>query len=193
MSGVKINQKPDPIKSGSLAGVKGQLIKDEKATLNVIPELDGCGFDLNTKGSLSGFEDSLEILAQYAGSKFPSSAGYMGLVMRNLKAVIFDEHVYPEGVCDAEPSKRNLYKWNLLMTRFMKNEDALMIMMMTLYTIIWGSTCVLIDTYGVDAVVKDDIKGKASSGMRRFYSVLIQQDGKFKEQLVGDVGNTPIG
>ena len=48
------------------------------------------------------------------------------------------------------------------------------------------STRDLIDIYGVDTVVKDDIKGKASSEMRGFYSVLIQRAGKFKEKLGGD-------
>ena len=61
--------------------------------MNVIPELDCCVFDFNTKGSLSGFEDSLEILAQYAGSKLPSSAGDMGLVIKNMEAVVLDDPV----------------------------------------------------------------------------------------------------
>lgn len=41
------------------------------------------------------------------------------------------------------------------------------------------TTRVLVDIYGVDAVVKDDINGGASSEMRGFYSSLIQRAGRF--------------
>lgn len=44
------------------------------------------------------------------------------------------------------------------------------------------TTRVLVDIYGVDAVVKDDINGGASSEMRGFYSNLIQRAGRFNEK-----------
>lgn len=42
------------------------------------------------------------------------------------------------------------------------------------------TTRVLVDVYGIDAVVKDDMEGGASSEMRGFYSSLIQRAGKYK-------------
>mmetsp|Transcript_14766 Transcript_14766/g.21091 ORF Transcript_14766/g.21091 Transcript_14766/m.21091 type:complete len:831 (+) Transcript_14766:26-2518(+) len=47
------------------------------------------------------------------------------------------------------------------------------------------TTRVLVDIYGVDSVVKDDIEGGASSEMRAFYSSIIQRAGKFKENRGG--------
>ena len=47
------------------------------------------------------------------------------------------------------------------------------------------STRILVDVYGLDAVVKADLEGGASSEMRGFYSGLIQRAGKFKEKLGG--------
>ena len=44
------------------------------------------------------------------------------------------------------------------------------------------TTRVLVDIYGVDAVVKDDINGGASSEMRGFYSSLIQRAGRFNQK-----------
>lgn len=47
------------------------------------------------------------------------------------------------------------------------------------------TTRVLVDMYGVDAVVKDDKEGGASSEMRGFYSNLIQRAGRFNKQNGG--------
>ena len=47
------------------------------------------------------------------------------------------------------------------------------------------TTRVLVDVYGVDAVVKDDRDGGASSEMRGFYSSLIQRAGKFNKKKGG--------
>ena len=47
------------------------------------------------------------------------------------------------------------------------------------------TTRVLIDIYGVDAVVKDDLDGGASSEMRGFYSSLIQRAAQFNKKNGG--------
>ena len=47
------------------------------------------------------------------------------------------------------------------------------------------TTRVLVDIYGVDAVVQADISGGASSEMRGFYSSLIQRAGRFNEKNGG--------
>ena len=47
------------------------------------------------------------------------------------------------------------------------------------------TTRVLIDVYGVDAVVKDDRDGGASSEMRGFFSALIQRAGQFNKKRGG--------
>ena len=47
------------------------------------------------------------------------------------------------------------------------------------------TTRVLVDVYGVDAVVKDDRDGGASSEMRGFYSSLIQRAGQFNKKRGG--------
>ena len=47
------------------------------------------------------------------------------------------------------------------------------------------TTRVLVDVYGVDAVVKDDRDGGASSEMRGFFSALIQRAGQFNKKRGG--------
>jgi len=47
------------------------------------------------------------------------------------------------------------------------------------------TTRVLVDVYGVDAVVKEEMEGGASSEMRAFYSGLIQRAAKFKDNRGG--------
>merc|ERR1712238_29798 len=47
------------------------------------------------------------------------------------------------------------------------------------------TTRILVKVYGVDAVVKADIEGGASSEMRAFYSDLIQRAGRFKKEKGG--------
>ncbi len=54
------------------------------------------------------------------------------------------------------------------------------------YKSFWDwTTRVLVDIYGVDAVVQADINGGASSEMRGFYSSLIQRAGRFKDKNGG--------
>ena len=54
------------------------------------------------------------------------------------------------------------------------------------YKVLWDATTrVLVDVFGVDAVVKDDRDGGASSEMRAFYSSLIQRAGKFRKSRGG--------
>jgi len=54
------------------------------------------------------------------------------------------------------------------------------------YKSFWDwTTRVLVDIYGVDAVVKDDLNGGASSEMRGFYSSLIQRAGRFNKKNGG--------
>ena len=54
------------------------------------------------------------------------------------------------------------------------------------FKVLWDATThVLVDVFGVDAVVKDDRNGGASSEMRAFYSSLIQRAGQFKESKGG--------
>lgn len=51
---------------------------------------------------------------------------------------------------------------------------------------LWDSTTrVLVDVFGVDAVVKADREGGASSEMRAFYSSLIQRAGQYKKRKGG--------
>jgi F0F1-type ATP synthase alpha subunit len=51
---------------------------------------------------------------------------------------------------------------------------------------LWDATTrVLVDVFGVDAVVKGDLDGGASSEMRAFYSSLIQRAAHFKEKRGG--------
>jgi F-type H+-transporting ATPase subunit alpha len=47
------------------------------------------------------------------------------------------------------------------------------------------TTRVLVDVFGIDAVVKGDRDGGASSEMRAFYSSLIQRAGQFKKKMGG--------
>jgi len=55
-----------------------------------------------------------------------------------------------------------------------------------LHKTLWDKTTkVLVDVYGVDAVVKDDREGGASSEMRAFYSSLIQRAGMFNKRMGG--------
>lgn len=54
------------------------------------------------------------------------------------------------------------------------------------FKVLWDvTTRVLVQVFGVDAVVKDDRNGGASSEMRAFYSSLIQRAGQFKESKGG--------
>ena len=54
------------------------------------------------------------------------------------------------------------------------------------FKVLWDATTrVLVDVFGVDAVVKDDRSGGASSEMRAFYSSLIQRAGQFKQSRGG--------
>lgn len=54
------------------------------------------------------------------------------------------------------------------------------------HKVFWDwTTRVLIDIYGVNAVVKDDTNGGASSEMRGFYSSLIQRSAQFNEKNGG--------
>jgi F0F1-type ATP synthase alpha subunit len=49
------------------------------------------------------------------------------------------------------------------------------------YKVLWDATTrVLVNVFGVDAVVKEDVNGAASSEMRAYYSALIQRVGQFK-------------
>lgn len=65
-----------------------------------------------------------------------------------------------------------------------KGEDTFVVVdNIDLYKSFWDwTTRVLVDIYGVDAVVKDDINGGASSEMRGFYSSLIQRAGRFNDK-----------
>jgi len=64
-----------------------------------------------------------------------------------------------------------------------EGDDALvMIDNIDQHKVLWDATTrVLIDIYGVDAVVQDDQNGAASSEMRAFYSSLIQRAAKYKK------------
>jgi len=74
-----------------------------------------------------------------------------------------------------------------------KGEDTLVIVdNINPHKKLWDwSTRVMVDIYGVDAVVRDDMEGGASSEMRGFYSALIQRAGKFKKSL-GDGSMTSV-
>jgi F0F1-type ATP synthase alpha subunit len=51
---------------------------------------------------------------------------------------------------------------------------------------LWDATTrVLVDVFGVDAVVQSDLSGGASSEMRAFYSSLIQRAGQYNQKLGG--------
>eukprot|EP00980_Cylindrotheca_fusiformis_P008267 scaffold1736_cov127-Cylindrotheca_fusiformis.AAC.81 len=51
---------------------------------------------------------------------------------------------------------------------------------------LWDATTrVLVDVFGIDAVVKGDLSGSASSEMRAFFSSLIQRSAKFKARRGG--------
>jgi F0F1-type ATP synthase alpha subunit len=51
---------------------------------------------------------------------------------------------------------------------------------------LWDATTrVLVDVFGVDAVVQSDLSGGASSEMRAFYSSLIQRAGQYNKKLGG--------
>ena len=68
-----------------------------------------------------------------------------------------------------------------------KGEDALVIVDdIDEHKVFWDwTTRVLVDVFGVDSVVKDDVNGGASSEMRAFYSNLIQRAGRFKDSNGG--------
>jgi len=54
------------------------------------------------------------------------------------------------------------------------------------HKLLWDTTTrCLVDVYGVDAVVKGDRDGGASSEMRAFYSSLIQRSGRYKQSRGG--------
>lgn len=68
-----------------------------------------------------------------------------------------------------------------------KGEDSLVIVDdISQHKTFWDwTTKVLVEVYGVDAVVKDDADGGASSEMRAFYSNLVQRAGRFKNSIGG--------
>jgi F0F1-type ATP synthase alpha subunit len=68
-----------------------------------------------------------------------------------------------------------------------KGENALVIIdTIDQHKKLWDSTTrVLVDVFGIDAVVKGDLDGGASSEMRAFYSTLIQRSAKYKKNRGG--------
>jgi F0F1-type ATP synthase alpha subunit len=68
-----------------------------------------------------------------------------------------------------------------------KGENALVIIdTIDQHKKLWDSTTrVLVDVFGIDAVVKGDLDGGASSEMRAFYSTLIQRSAQYKKNRGG--------